>query len=100
MAAGRYALSDIRSAGQRETDTLPCLGHPVTLELYDPRGRLAQTTVNTTPLDGFYRFELRTAADAPTGDWTAKAILGELSFSRRLRVESVMPNRLKVALRS
>src|SRR6185312_4366037 len=73
-------------------------GHPVTLELYEPRGRLAQTTVNTTPVEGFYRFEVRTAADAPTGEWTAKAILGELSFSKRLRVESIMPNRLRVAL--
>jgi len=73
-------------------------GHPVTLELYDPRGRLAQTTVNTTPVEGFYRFEVKTAADAPTGEWTAKAILGELSFSKRLRVESIMPNRLRVAL--
>ena len=84
-------------AGASCPGTLPA-GHPVTLELYDPRGRLAQRTVNTTPVDGFYRFEVKTAADAPTGEWTAKALLGELSFSKRLRVESIMPNRLKVAL--
>jgi uncharacterized protein YfaS (alpha-2-macroglobulin family) len=72
--------------------------HPVTLELYDPSGRLVQTLTNTTPIGGFYRFDLKTAADAPTGNWTAKAILGELSFSAQLKVETVMPNRLKVGL--
>jgi alpha-2-macroglobulin len=72
--------------------------HPATLELYDPRGRLAQTLANTNPVGGFYRFDLKTAADAPTGDWTAKAILGELSYSTHLKVETVMPNRLKVGL--
>jgi uncharacterized protein YfaS (alpha-2-macroglobulin family) len=72
--------------------------HPVSLELSDPHGRLVQTYVNTTPVGGFYRFDLKTAADAPTGDWTAKASLGEVSFSRQVKVEMVMPNRLKVAL--
>ena len=74
------------------------VNHPATLELYDPRGRLAQTLANTNPVDGFYRFDLKTAVDAPTGDWTAKAILGELSYSTRLKIETVMPNRLKVGL--
>ena len=82
---------------QDKSGSLPP-GHPVTLELYDPRGRLAQTYANTTPVGSFYRFEVRTAADAPTGDWTAKAILGELTFTRHLKVETVMPNRLKVSL--
>jgi uncharacterized protein YfaS (alpha-2-macroglobulin family) len=72
--------------------------HPVTLELYDPRGRPVQTYANTTPVGGFYRFDLKTAADAPTGDWTAKAILGELTFTKHLKVETVMPNRLKIGL--
>ena len=82
---------------QDKTGTLPA-NHPVTLEFYDPRGRLVQTYANTAPVGGFYRFDVRTAADAPTGDWTAKAILGELSFTRRLKVETVMPNRLKISL--
>jgi uncharacterized protein YfaS (alpha-2-macroglobulin family) len=72
--------------------------HPVTLELRDPRGQLVQTYANSTPTNGFYRFDLATEPDAPTGDWTAKAMLGDLSFSKRLKVETVMPNRLKIAL--
>lgn len=72
--------------------------HPVTLELYDPANRLVQSLVNTRPVGGFYAFELKTAAEAPTGNWTAKAVLGGTSFSRRLKIETVMPNRLRIAL--
>jgi uncharacterized protein YfaS (alpha-2-macroglobulin family) len=82
---------------QDKSGTLPA-GHPVTLELYDPRGRLVQSDSNASPVGGFYRFDLKTAPDAPTGDWTAKALLGELTFTQHLRVETVMPNRLKVSL--
>ena len=77
--------------------TLPA-AHPATLELSDPRGRVVQTLVNTQPLDGFYRFDARTAADAPTGNWTARVSLGGATFSRTLKVETVMPNRLRVEL--
>ena len=77
--------------------TLPA-NHPATLDLIDPRGRTVQTVVNTTPSDGFYRFDVRTAADAPTGDWTARVALGGVTFRKSLKVETVMPNRLKVQL--
>lgn len=82
---------------QDKDRTLPA-NHPATLELYDPRGRLAQSLANTTPVGGFYRFDLRTAEDAPTGEWTAKLQLGDTTFSRKLRIETVMPNRLKIDL--
>ncbi|MEO6184820.1 MAG: MG2 domain-containing protein, partial [Steroidobacteraceae bacterium] len=77
--------------------TLPA-NHPATLELLDPRGRSTQTIVNARPVDGFYRFDVRTAADAPTGNWTAKVSLGGVTFTRALKIETVMPNRLKVEL--
>ena len=77
--------------------TLPA-DHPATMEFYDPRGRLVQSVANTAPLGGFYRFELKTAESAPTGDWTAKLLLGGATFSKRVKIETIMPNRLKVAL--
>jgi len=77
--------------------TLP-MNHPATLELLDPRGRSTETVVNATPLGGFYRFDVRTAPDAPTGDWTAKVTLGGATVRKTLKVETVMPNRLKVEL--
>jgi uncharacterized protein YfaS (alpha-2-macroglobulin family) len=82
---------------QDKAGKLPA-SHPVTLELYDPQGRLVQTYANAAPLNGFYRFDVKTAPDAPTGDWMAKAVLGELSFAKRLKVEMVMPNRIKIDL--
>jgi uncharacterized protein YfaS (alpha-2-macroglobulin family) len=72
--------------------------HPVTMELFNPQAQLVQTLVNTTPTNGFYTFTMKTSADAPTGNWSAKATLGGSSFGKPLKIETVMPNRLKVAL--
>ena len=80
-----------------EARTLPA-NHPVTLELRNPRGQLAQTLTNAKPVGQFYAFELKTAPDAPTGNWSATALVGGASFRQTLKVETVMPNRLKVEL--
>jgi uncharacterized protein YfaS (alpha-2-macroglobulin family) len=82
---------------QDRAKTLPA-NHPVTLELRNPRGQLVQTLTNTAPVGQFYAFELKTAADAPTGDWNAMAIVGGARFTKTLKVETVMPNRLKIDL--
>ena len=82
---------------QDRAKTLPP-NHPVTLELRNPRGQLVQTLTNTTPVGQFYAFELKTAADAPTGNWNATAIVGGATFAKTLKVETVMPNRLKIEL--
>lgn len=73
-------------------------GHPATLRLFDPKGQLAQTITNNKPVGDFYRFDLRTPEDAPTGAWTAKVQLGGSEFSKEVRIETVMPNRLKMSL--
>ena len=82
---------------QDRSHTLPA-NHPVTLELRNPRGQLVQTLTNATPVGQFYAFALKTAADAPTGDWNALATVGGASFGKQLKVETVMPNRLKIDL--
>jgi uncharacterized protein YfaS (alpha-2-macroglobulin family) len=84
-------------AVQDREKTLPA-NHPVTLELRNPRGQLVQTLTNATPTGQFYTFELSTAADAPTGDWNATALIGGAQFQKTLKVETVMPNRLKIEL--
>ena len=75
--------------------TLPA-GHPVMLEMRDPRGQLVSRTVTTTNVDGIYAFTTGTAADAPTGSWEARVKVGDRTFSRSISVESVMPNRIKM----
>ena len=74
-------------------------GHPATIQLYNPKGQLTQTLTNTKPVDDFYAFALKTPDDAPTGTWTAKVLVGGAEFTRPLKIETVMPNRLKMSLK-
>lgn len=82
---------------QDKNDTIPA-NHPVTMQLFNPKGVMVQSVTNNAPVGDFYAFTLRTDEDAPTGDWRVKAILGGSEFSRTLKVEMVVPNRLKMAL--
>jgi len=72
--------------------------HPVTVDLYNPKGQIVSSLTNSTPVGDFYRFELSTDENAPTGIWHARARLGGMSFDKTLKIETVVPNRLKVAL--
>jgi uncharacterized protein YfaS (alpha-2-macroglobulin family) len=72
--------------------------HPVGFELEDPRGRIVENRTLTEGTDGFYSITASTRADAPTGDWTARVRVGGGVFSRYLKIETIMPNRLKIDL--
>ena len=73
-------------------------GHPVTVSLFDPRGREVLTRTQSAPVGDFYAFHLKTDEDAPTGRWRVRAQLGGLRFERRVRIETIAPNRLAVKL--
>lgn len=73
-------------------------GHPATLQLFDPRGQRVESITNTTPTNGFYAFSFATAAEAPTGTWSATVAVGGSRFTKALRIETVVPNRLRVDL--
>lgn len=73
-------------------------GHPATLRLINPLGQVVHTVTNSDPVGDFYGFTLRTATDAPTGNWNAAVTVGGARFTTPLRVETVMPNRLRVDL--
>jgi uncharacterized protein YfaS (alpha-2-macroglobulin family) len=77
--------------------TLPA-SHPVSFELEDPRGRIGGQQTLTSSVDGFYPFTVSTAADAPTGNWTARVKVGGSVFAKTVKVETVIPNRLKMNL--
>lgn len=80
-----------------KNQTLP-KDHPVSLELYTPRGQLAQRYVSNSGKDGFYPFRMATDANAITGNWQAQVKVGSVTFSKTLKIETVKPNRLKVRL--
>lgn len=75
--------------------TLPAT-YPVVFELYNPRGQLSKKMIKTESTNGFYSFLTKTDDEAPTGSWEARIKVGNATFSKMLRVEMIMPNRLKI----
>lgn len=71
---------------------------PVTFELTDPMGRLVETKLLSENLNGFYPIQTKTNADSPTGTWTASIKIGGKTWTKRLSVETVVPNKLSVEL--
>ncbi len=70
--------------------------HPVEFSLYTPSGQLYKHDVKSGAEDGFYLFKTNTDASSPTGNWLAKVKCGGAVFEKRIKVETVMPNRLKI----
>jgi len=72
--------------------------HPVTMEFYNPKGVLLETVTNSKPVGDFYRFKFATAEKAETGNYKVRAILGNNQFNKTIKVETVVPNHLKIDL--
>lgn len=72
--------------------------HPVSFELYNPNQQLVYKSVKTSGLNGFYTFSTATSPEAPTGNWMVKIKVGGATFNKRVRIETVKPNRLKINL--
>lgn len=73
-------------------------GHPVVMELRNPLGQVYLRKTQTQGALGLYSFSLPTDPDVPTGAWTATVHVGGLTFDKRLRIEAIKPNRLKIVL--
>ncbi|MCF8427352.1 MAG: hypothetical protein K9I36_11515 [Bacteroidia bacterium] len=72
--------------------------HPVSLELYNPLGALYKRIIQSNSVNGFYDFRTCTDMDAITGNYIAKVKVGSVVFQKSLKIETVMPNRLKIEL--
>lgn len=70
-------------------------GHPISFELRDPRGRIVRSMTRAA-VSGFCNFSTDTDADAPTGDYLARVKAGPAVFEEKLKIETVMPNRLRI----
>ena len=73
-------------------------GHPVEMELTSPRGQLYKRIVQANADDGYNVFRTATDVNAPTGNWTCKVKVGGAVFEKTIKIETVMPNRLKIDL--
>lgn len=78
-------------------DVLP-RDHPVVFELLDPNGRVVQRSVRRQAVGDQYGFPCATSPDAPTGLWLGRVTVGDATFHRSLRIETVKPNRMRIAL--
>ncbi len=83
---------------QDKQKTIP-KGHPVSLDLFNPKGVKVTTLSNSKPTGSLYSFTLKTEEDAPTGNWRAVVRVGGEYFSKILKIETIVPNRLKVDLK-
>jgi len=73
-------------------------GQPVLLELANPRGQVVLTAKPDKIVEPFYAFRIDTDEAAPTGNWQARVLVGGLTFAKTLKIETVVPNRLKITL--
>ncbi|MBS1745297.1 MAG: hypothetical protein JST21_03905 [Bacteroidetes bacterium] len=72
--------------------------YPLEMELVSPRGLLYKRIVQTNAANGFNVFRTATDADAPTGNWICRVKAGGAVFEKKVKIETVMPNRLKINL--
>lgn len=72
--------------------------HPVSIEVFNPRGQFYHKHISANGLNGLYTFTIPTKADDPTGLWNAYVKVGGTYFHKSLRIETVKPNRLKINL--
>lgn len=72
--------------------------YPVKFYLEDPLGKKTDTKVFTSSVDGFYRIDTKTNVQDKTGTWYAIVTAGGKSWSKSIKVESIVPNRLFVNL--
>ena len=70
--------------------------HPVVLELYSPQGQRAGSFRPDKSVAPFYAFHVPTDESAQTGNWEARVLVGGLTFTKSLKIETVVPNRLKI----
>ncbi len=73
-------------------------GHPIVFEFKNPQGQIVKKEVQTKNNIGFYSFHTKTENDAITGNYNLKVSVGSVDFNKTIKIETIKPNRLKIAL--
>ena len=73
-------------------------GHPVQFELINPLEQKVDNQVQKASGSNLLVFTTKTNADAVTGNYRAVFRIGGATFTKRIRIETVKPNRLKISL--
>ena len=81
-----------------ETNAARPENHPLIFSLFNPKNQQVERRVVTANENGFYALATSTEKDAPTGNWRAEVQVGNSRFSKRVKIETIKPNRLKIDL--
>ena len=79
------------------TNDIPA-DHPVQFELINPQQQRVDNQIQKAGGKNLLVFRTKTSPDAMTGNYQALFKIGGASFIKRVRVETVKPNRLKINL--
>jgi uncharacterized protein YfaS (alpha-2-macroglobulin family) len=82
---------------RNEQNTFP-ENHPITMEVFNPKNQVVAKQTEKNGRDGFYSFRLQTREDALTGNWRASFQVGSRVFTHPLKIETIVPYRLKLKL--
>jgi uncharacterized protein YfaS (alpha-2-macroglobulin family) len=72
--------------------------HPVRFELFNPLEQKIDEQVIKTGKENLLAFRTSTPADATTGNYKAVISIGGAAFTKKVRIETIKPNRLKIEL--
>lgn len=72
--------------------------HPINVSFYDAKGSLVKKLTSKKSNKSIYYFPLPTSVDGPTGNYLANVSIGGHEFQASLKVETIIPNRLKIKL--
>ncbi len=73
--------------------------HPVQFELINPLEQRVDNQIHKQEGNNLLIFTTKTSPDAVTGNYSARFNIGGASFTKRIRIETIKPNRLKPDLK-
>ncbi len=71
-------------------------GYPITLEVRNPVSQQIYKETQNKQNSNFYVFNFKTDGEAIAGNYEATVTCGTAHFYKNLRIENVLPNRLKI----
>lgn len=72
--------------------------HPVRLTVTNSLGQVQVRQTSPLSVGGIYDLGFDTDVSDPTGAWMARVSVGDATFSRSLKIETIKPNRLSIDL--
>ena len=72
--------------------------HPATCRIFNPKNQMVFEQVRRGAREGLYSFSFATGVEDPTGNWRARVRIGDSTFDHVLKIETVVPYRLKIEI--